>query len=151
MRRTRKRSIPDEERFRAMLAAKGMKATRQRLAVHKAMSSLVHARADEVYEWLLKSDPGEPLPVSTIYKVLTQLADCGIYHYRLGYDNRLCFDVCNFTHAHLYDRRNGVFKDLADEERSDMVDAYLKSRKFRGYKVDDVEVEIICHPSRGGK
>lgn len=150
MRRSRKRSIPDEERFRAMLSAKGLKATPQRLAVHGAMSALVHAGADEVYEWLIKSY-GRKVSKSSVYKILTELADCGIFHYRLSYGNRLFFDVCNFPHAHIFDRKNEVFKDLADEELSEMVNGYLKSRHFRGFKLEDVEIEIICRPSRRGK
>ena len=50
MTRSTKRKAADEEAFRKRLKAHGLKVTGQRLAVHGAMMSLVHASAEQVRE-----------------------------------------------------------------------------------------------------
>jgi len=134
-------------RFRAMLKSKKMKATAQRLAVHSAMMALVHASADEVYEWLTKESETK-ISVSSIYNILNDLASVGIYHYRLSADNKLYFDVCNYSHPHLYDRKNNIFKDLRDENLIALTASYLKTHKFRGYKLEDLDIQLVCRPTR---
>lgn len=140
----RAKTIPDENKFRAMLKSRGMRATETRMAIHRAMMSLEHATADQVAEWLAKEND-VAASVSSIYSVLQQMAVAGIYAYRLSADSKRYFDVCNFSHPHLYDRKNGVYKNLPDEEVREQIVALLKRHRFRGYTIEDIDVQVVCH------
>ena len=37
---------------------------------------------------------------------------------------------------------------LDDEELLSWVEAHFKGRRFRGYKIDGIEVQLLCHPTR---
>jgi len=135
-----------EEEFRSALRSHNLKATEQRLAVHRAMSELGHASADMVAE-LLQSDESAKITVASVYNILNQLAEVGIYNFRLSRNNKMYFDVNSSSHLHLYDTVNNEFKDVLDDAFYSEVEQKLRSYKFRGYKVDAVDVQIICHPS----
>jgi len=142
--------IPTLDDYRRALKSKGLKATPQRLAVHTAMMEFGHASADMVHS-LLKSRDGRCPSVATIYNILSQMALLGIYKHRLSVGNKMFFDVNTSRHLHLYDTVNNEYKDVSDEELMDLIDNHLKGRKFKGYKVDAVDVQILCHPSRRKK
>jgi len=139
--------IPDMMQFRRMLRDKGLKATPQRLAVHEAMRSLGHAAADEVAAYL--SSRGEThVSSASVYNILSLLADLKIYERRSGQAGKMVFDVRSGRHFHLYDTRNQTWRDLEDEEMMNWLEAHFKGRRFRGYKLDGFEVQLLCHPSR---
>lgn len=142
--------IPSLEDFRKSLKSKGLKATPQRLAVHTAMMELVHGSVESVHSLLLSRGGLSPSQ-SSVYNILTQMASHGIYKYRLSADNKLYFDVRSSRHLHLYDTINNEYKDVSDDELISLIDSHLKGRKFKGYKVDAVDVQILCHPSRRKK
>jgi len=137
--------IPSVETFKKLLKARGLKATAQRVAVHQAMRELGHASADMVCAKI--SETGAKVTVASVYNILSQLALLGIYKHRLSSNNKMYFDVNNFKHIHLYDVYNHEFKDVMDEDLIETVEAALKKRRFKGYKVDNIDIQIICHPS----
>lgn len=144
------RKAPDLDKFRKLLKDKSLKETPQRLAVHGAMMVLVHASADMVAEYLaLNSDVGISLP--SVYNVLTGLADAGIYARRMSSNNKMYFDVNTGRHVHLYDKRNNVYRDLEDDGLLSLVEAHFKGRRFKGYKLEGVDIQLICRPSRNRK
>ena len=133
--------------FKRTLRSHQLKATSQRLLVHKAMLKLGHASVDMVWEWL--NQEGETrISVASVYNILTQLADLGIYQHRLSGNNKMYFDVNTFKHIHLYDTVNNEYKDVMDDELIAMVEQRLMERRFRGYKVDAVDIQILCHPGK---
>ncbi|MBO6044789.1 MAG: transcriptional repressor [Bacteroidales bacterium] len=134
------------DRFRSVLKRHSLKATPQRLAVHEAMLSLGHASADQVCE-LLDSKGGTRVTVASVYNILTQMTLLGIYTHRFSANNKMYFDVNGFKHLHLYDTVNNEFKDVMDDELLEMVESRIKSKRYRGYKVDGVDIQIICHPT----
>ena len=139
------KKIRDEEGFIKRLRSFGLKVTPQRLAVHHAMIELVHASADMVCKQL-----GEDSDISqvSVYNILSDLADKGIYSRRYSPDRKMYFDVDPRRHAHLYDTRNNEFLDINDEGLIPLVESGLKGKRFRGYKMDSIELQIICHPTR---
>ena len=140
---------PSLEDFRKELRRHSLKATRQRIAVHEAMMRLVHASADMVAEEVRKD--GASVTVASVYNILSQLADCHIYARRLSGNNRMYFDVNNFRHIHLYDRENHHYRDVFDEELMDLVQTHLKRRKFKGFTVEDIDIQLIARPTRKSK
>lgn len=132
--------------FRAALKAKGLKATPQRLAVHAVMLELGHASVDMVYDRISKA--GEiRVTVASVYNILSQLALMGIYSHRLSSTNKMFFDVNTFKHIHLYDVTTNEYRDVLDDELISLVDERLRRRRFKGYKVDGIDIQIMCHPS----
>lgn len=137
--------IPTPEEFRTQLRRHGLKATRQRLAVHEAMMVLVHASPDMVCDYLRERGGG--VTVTSVYNILSQLADCRIYSRRLSTAGKMFFDVENFHHIHLYDRENHLYRNLQDEELDQLVSAHLKRRKFKGFTVEDIDIQLIARPT----
>ena len=134
------------EEFKKVLRSHSLKATSQRLMVHKAMLELGHASADMVCE-KIGHDQGGSISVASVYNILTQMAMLGVYQHRLSSNNKMYFDVNTFKHIHLYDSVNNEYKDVMDDELVALVENHLKDRRFRGYKVDAVDIQIVCHPS----
>ena len=138
---------PNVEEFKQILKKHSLKATPQRLAVHEAMMELGHACADMVTEAIAKKGTTK-VTVASVYNILTNLAMLGIYDYRLSSNNKMYFDVNTFGHMHLYDKENHVFKDVIDEELLNMIQSYLGRKRFKGYKVESIDIQIIGRPTR---
>lgn len=135
------------EELKVFLRKHNLKATPQRLAVHGAMLALGHACADMVAEEIHNSSETK-VTVASVYNILTNLAEIGVYKHRLSSNNKMYFDVNNFNHIHLYDTVNNTYKDVLDPELIEMVRSKLRRRKWKGYRVDDIDIQILCHPSR---
>ncbi|MBE6252628.1 MAG: hypothetical protein E7109_03835 [Bacteroidales bacterium] len=138
--------IPTMDEFRTQLRRHNLKATRQRLAVHEVMMGLGHASADMVCDQL--SQMGTHVTVASVYNILSQLADNRIYGRRLSATSKMFFDVNVVRHIHLYDRDNHTYRDIIDEELSMLVASHLRRRKFKGYTVEDIDIQLIAHPTK---
>ena len=138
---------PDLEEVKKLLKRHSLKATQQRLAVHKAMLSLGHASADMVAEEIKKDDTTN-VTVASVYNILSQIAQLGIYDRRMSSNSKMYFDVNTFKHIHLYDHVNNTFRDVIDDELVAYVSEALTKRKYKGYRIEDVDIQIVCRPSR---
>lgn len=138
---------PNLDEFKQILKKHSLKATPQRLAVHEAMISLGHASADMVTEAIAAKGTTK-VTVASVYNILTQLAMLGIYDYRLSSNNKMYFDVNTFLHMHLYDKENHMFKDVIDEELMNLINSYLGRKRFKGYKIEGIDIQIIGRPTR---
>ena len=145
----RRKSAPilSEEELKDVLASRGLKATAQRLAVHRAMCSLEHAGPDEVAKFI-KEELGTSISTASIYNILSQFAGCGIYSRRMGQGGIMRFDAVRENHVHLYDRTTGEHINVNDDGLIPIMEASLKGRRFRGYKVEYIDVQIVCKPTR---
>lgn len=140
-------TAPGIEEFKKLLKKHSLKSTQQRLAVHNAMLKLGHASADMVTEEIRSQDTTN-VTVASVYNILSQIALLGIYDHRMSANNKMYFDVNTFRHIHLYDYVNNTFKDVIDDDFMDNLDAYFAKKKFKGYRVECVDVQIVCRPSR---
>lgn len=140
-------TAPGIEEFKKLLKKHSLKSTQQRLAVHNAMLKLGHASADMVTEEI-RSQGTTNVTVASVYNILSQIALLGIYDHRMSANNKIYFDVNTFRHIHLYDYVNNTFKDVIDDDFMDNLDAYFAKKKFKGYRVECVDVQIVCRPSR---
>ena len=135
------------EQFKNTLKAHSLNATPQRIAVHEAMLSLGHASADMVTEEIRKNSDTK-VTVASVYNILSDLAMLGIYHYRLSANNKMYFDVNTFKHFHIYDCENHRYKDVIDAEFMEIVENYLSKKRFRGYSIDHVDIQLVGRPSK---
>lgn len=140
-------TAPGIEEFKKLLKKHSLKSTQQRLAVHNAMLKLGHASVDMVTEEI-RSQGTTNVTVASVYNILSQIALLGIYDHRMSANNKMYFDVNTFRHIHLYDYVNNTFKDVIDDDFMDNLDAYFAKKKFKGYRVECVDVQIVCRPSR---
>lgn len=140
-------TAPGIEEFKKLLKKHSLKSTQQRLAVHNAMLKLGHASADMVTDEI-RSQGTTNVTVASVYNILSQIALLGIYDHRMSANNKMYFDVNTFRHIHLYDYVNNTFKDVIDDDFMDNLDAYFAKKKFKGYRVECVDVQIVCRPSR---
>lgn len=140
-------TAPGIEEFKKLLKKHSLKSTQQRLAVHNAMLKLGHASADMVTEEI-RGQGTTNVTVASVYNILSQIALLGIYDHRMSANNKMYFDVNTFRHIHLYDYVNNTFKDVIDDDFMDNLDAYFAKKKFKGYRVECVDVQIVCRPSR---
>ena len=145
----KQRSLLSLDDFCTQLRRHGLKATRQRLAVHGIMMELEHASADMVREKLAQA--GTAVTTASVYNILSQLADVRIYGRRLSATNKMFFDIDASRHIHLYDRENHEFRNVVDDELSELVTAHLKRRRFKGFTMEDIDVQIIAKPTRKKK
>lgn len=135
------------EEFKDVLKRHNLKATPQRLAVHQAMLSLGHASADMVTEEI-QSKGMTKVTVASVYNILNNLALLGIYDYRMSANNKMYFDVNTFEHIHFYDKENHTFKDIIDDELMAIIYTHLGRKRFRGYKVEGIDIQITGKPNR---
>lgn len=133
--------------FRETLRIHALKATAQRLAVHEAMLTLCHASADSVAEWI-KDNGRCKVSVATVYNILSQMALLGVYHHRMSANNKMYFDVNTTGHIHVYDCENHSYRDLTDERLYEDILQRIGSRRFRGYRIEDVDIQFIVRPTR---
>ena len=135
------------EEFRELLKKHSLKATPQRLAVHKAMMELGHACADMVTD-KIKEDGEAKVTVASVYNILTHMAMLGVYHYRLSANNKMYFDVNTFKHIHFYDHENHVYKDVVDDELVALIESHLGRKRIKGYTIDDIDVQLVARPTK---
>ena len=144
----RSRTKPkDLETFRRLLQTHELKATPQRIAVHSVMMKLIHASAESVYDAIVTGGLCK-ITKSSVYNILSELADEGIYARRMSSNSKMIFDINTFRHVHLYDTRNHELLDVDAEELLSAAELGIKRKRFRGYKIDDIDIQILCHPTR---
>lgn len=147
--KTKGKKFTDMDKFRKILKDEGLKATPQRLAVHEAMMALVHASADTVQEYI-EAQCKTDITAASVYNILESLEALGVYSSRLSANNKKYYDINAYNHVHLYDSQGHEFKDIADDEVIELVESHFKGRKFRGYKIDSIDIQIVAHPTRRG-
>lgn len=144
----RSRTKPkDMETFRRLLQTHDLKATPQRIAVHSVMMKLIHASAESVYD-AIKAEGLCKITKSSVYNILSGLADEGIYARRMSANSKMVFDINTFRHVHLYDTRNHEILDVDAGELLAAAELGIRRKRFRGYKIDDIDIQILCHPTR---
>ena len=58
------------------------------------------------------------------------------------------FDLNTFDHAHFYDIENNTFRDISEDKLISELMEKLSKKRFRGYKVDYIDIQIVGHPSK---
>ena len=48
----------------------------------------------------------------------------------------------------MYDREGNTWRDLFDEDLDALVNAHLKRHKFKGFTIEDIDIQLIARPTR---
>ena len=139
--------VSAQDSFTAILRRHSLKATPQRIAVHKAMQKLGHASADMVAQEI-ENDGNTKITVASVYNILSEFANLGIYQHRLSANNKMFFDFNTFDHAHFYDIENNTFRDISEDRLINELMEKLSKKRFKGYKVDYIDIQIVGHPTK---
>jgi len=127
--------------IREVLSEKGLKITPQRISILEAIYSLQnHPTADNIIEYIRKSHPN--IATGTVYKVLETLVDNKlITKVKTGRD-AMRYDGVIEKHHHLYCSECDVIEDYMDEELDELLKEYFKKKKFTGFKIEDIVLQI---------
>jgi len=138
------------DKFKITLKAKGLKSTPQRMAVHKAMLALEHACAEQVAAEI-KLKGGTPITTSSVYNILSQLSSIGIYRQVSTPDSKMFFDIETLPHAHIFNKKTNELVNIPDEGIMQIVGEHFLKKRFRGLKVENIDITLNCRPSRGAR
>ncbi len=138
------------ERLTAVLKKNSLKATPQRIAVHEAMHRLGHASADMVAQEI-ENGGKTKITVASVYNILSEFAKLGLCRRRLSANNKMFFDINTHEHAHFYDIENNTFRDVTEDKVIGELLERLSRKRFRGYSVDYVDIQIVGHPRKRGE
>lgn len=142
--------LNDVGMFCEYLKGRGLKATPQRVAVHEAMLELVHASADMVSGYI-RENSATKVTDASIYNILSELSDMGVYSRRMSSCSKMYFDLVSTPHIHMYDSTTCEYRDIPDDGLLSLVETAIRHRRFPGYKVDGIEIQVLCHPTRRKK
>lgn len=133
--------------FAAILKKNSLKVTPQRLAVGTAMRKLGHASADMVAQEITETGSAS-ITVASVYNILSEFSKLGLCSRRLSANNKMFFDINAYEHAHFYDIENNTYRDISEDKTLNELFEKLSRKRFKGYKVDYVDIQIVGHPTK---
>jgi len=138
---------PGEEDFAALLRDRGLRATSQRLVMHKLLrQSPRHVSAERLLDEATERLPGVSLP--TVYSTLELFEELGVVRRVNDGGGRLLWDTRADDHHHLVCRRCGKVEDI--DVPLDL-EAARRSAKRAGFTADRAEVVVsgLCSDCAG--
>jgi len=132
----------NKERIIAALKSCGLKVTPQRIAVFDAVINLNnHPTAENITEFIKTNHPN--IATGTIYKTLETLIKCGIIKKVKTDRDVMRYDAIIEKHHHLYCVESDRIEDFFDEDLDRIIEEYLKKKKIRDFKIEDIKLQII--------
>ena len=132
------------------LKARSMKLTPQRAAVYEALSELGHADAGRILAYVREHGTAH-LTEASAYNTLSLLVELGLCVKSPNPGGNMVFDINTAPHMHIYDRIDGTLKDLPDDGTLEQLTSVLRKNKYTGYKMESVQVLLVCKPRRRKK
>jgi len=127
--------------IRNKLSEKGLKVTPQRVSILEAVcNSNNHPTADNIIEHIHKSHPN--IATGTVYKVLDTLVENQLIKKVKTDRDIMRYDGVIETHHHLYCSSGDLIEDYTDKELDELLINYFKSKKFTGFKIEEIVLQI---------
>jgi Fur family transcriptional regulator, peroxide stress response regulator len=127
---------------RNKLIEKGLKVTPQRIAILEAISKLNnHPTADNIIDFIRNNHPN--IATATVYKVLDALVANELIIKVKTENDVMRYDAVMDRHHHLYCSESDRIEDFVDTELNDMIEKYFDKKKIKGFKIEDVKLQII--------
>lgn len=124
-----------------------MRATAQRVAVYRALAALEHASAEDVCSHISEQMPETKISTASVYNILRELSDKGIFAARLSSSGKMHFDAIHREHFHLYDAQRDRFTNFEDEALKEIIENHFAGRRFKGYHIDSVDISVVVRPT----
>lgn len=130
------------DKIKNSLSTHRLKATSQRVAVYRALLKLNnHPDTDQIIAQVFKDNPA--ISSGTIYKTLDTLAEYGIINRIKTESGRMRFDHITKKHHHIYERNTDKIVDYSDDDLDKLLSDYFKSKKIKGFHIEDINLQII--------
>jgi Fur family peroxide stress response transcriptional regulator len=128
--------------IRNKLIEKGLKVTPQRIAILEAIIKLNnHPTADNIIDYIRNNHPN--IATATVYKVLDALVANELIIKVKTEKDVMRYDAVMERHHHLYCSESDRIEDFVDTELNDMIEKYFEKKKIKGFKIEDVKLQII--------
>jgi Fur family transcriptional regulator, peroxide stress response regulator len=128
--------------IRNKLVEKGLKVTPQRIAILEAIIKLNnHPTADKIIDYIRNNHPN--IATATVYKVLGALVANELIIKVKTEKDVMRYDAVMERHHHLYCSESDRIEDFVDTELNDMIEKYFEKKKIKGFKIEDVKLQII--------
>lgn len=125
-----------------LISEKGLKVTPQRLAVLDAINKLNnHPTAENIISLVMKNQPN--IGKGTIYRVLETLVDHKIINKVKTDYGIMRYDPVMKRHHHLYCIDSERIEDYEDDELNEILVRYFKKKKIKGFKIEDIKLQIL--------
>ena len=132
---------PGIENLRNKLTDKGLKVTPQRMDILEAVYKLdFHPTAENIIEYIRKKHPN--IATGTVYKVLETLVENHLIEKVKTDKDIMRYDGVIKKHHHLYCSECDKIKDYVDEDLDKILRNYFKKKRFPGFKIEDIVVQI---------
>jgi Fur family peroxide stress response transcriptional regulator len=119
----------------------GLKITPQRITIFETLLMLKgHPPAEKIIELVQKDNPN--ISVGTIYKTLNTFVEKNLIEKVKTEGDTMRYDVIQEHHHHLYCRECDQVEDYFDEELDQLLVGYFEKRKIRGFRIDEVRLQI---------
>ena len=129
------------EKIRDKISKKGLKVTPQRICILEAIYNLNnHPTADNVIEYIRETHPN--IATGTVYKVLETLVENNLIKKVKTDRDIMRYDGIMEAHHHLYCSECDLIEDYMDHELDELLKDYFKKKKFTGFKLEDIVVQI---------
>jgi Fe2+ or Zn2+ uptake regulation protein len=132
-------TVDDEAQLTALLRARGMRVTSQRLLIHRALRAHAgHVSSEQVYELVGAALPG--LSQQTVYSTLTLLAELGLARRVPVPGGSARFEARVDDHHHMVCERCGALEDL--DARVSVAKA-LEASRAAGFAPSSAAVTVM--------
>jgi len=131
----------DQKALRKRLAEKGLKVTSRRLLILEAITELKHPATDEIISNIRKKNPD--IASATVYKALNVLLGKHVISRVTTEEGVSRFDAIPESHHHLYCSEINRIEDYCNDELTGMLRNYFKTRKIKGFRIEDFKLQII--------
>lgn len=126
---------------RDKIAEKGLKVTPQRVVILEAIYRLNnHPTADNILEYIKINYPN--ISVGTVYKVLETFVENNLLRKVKTERDKMRYDPVLSNHHHLYCTETDRIEDYDDEQLSEIIYEYFKSKQINNFKIQDIKLQI---------
>jgi Fur family peroxide stress response transcriptional regulator len=130
------------DEIRNKLVEKGLKITPQRIAILEAIIKLNnHPTADNIMDYIRKTHPN--IATATVYKVLDALVENGLIKKVKTEKDIMRYDAFIENHHHLYCSDSDRIEDYLDDELNEIIDKHFKKKGIPGFKIEDINLQIM--------
>ncbi len=140
-------TAPDDAMMADLLIERGLRCTRQRLAVYNALrGTKAHPTADQLYRIVRPELSG--MSLATVYNTLEVFCKAGLAQKIAGSDGSARYDAATEDHVHLVDTATGKMADVPDGLSERLLKALdpkvlAEIESELGFKVSQVQLELI--------
>ncbi|MFO7863036.1 MAG: transcriptional repressor [Salinivirgaceae bacterium] len=131
----------EKTHIKKIISSHHLRATPQRIAVLEALQNLrTHPTADDIINYVKNEHP--EYSVGTVYNTLETFSEKGLIKKMKTEKDVMRYDGFTDKHYHLYGKTSDRIEDYYDQELTQMIEQYFKSKKIKGFKIEDIQVQI---------